>query len=362
MDRSLQVFLVGAQPPPVLGMSEINAALRERLERMGRTPRVIDLAAPSLGRAGWVRLARTMRVANGLQQFLRARTLPGDTFYMSVSGGLGQVYELAFLTLARMRRLQCFLHHHSYAYLERPSFVSRWLVAIAGSRTLHIALSPGMAALLSRVYPVASNVVSLSNAALLLGVSQGLVTPRDSLSTIGYLGNITAEKGVFDFLEIAAATERAGHASRAIIAGPCQDRETEQRVRSQVGQLRAARYVGPTYGDAKVAFFREIDVLLFPTRYVNEAEPLTIHEALMHGVPVIAFGRGAIPEILTRDCGLVVARQDDFVAAALTQLDTWRQAPEALQRASLAARDRFERLNHQAIAGLDRLLQRMTGG
>ncbi|MGK2925646.1 MAG: hypothetical protein ACSLE2_08485 [Lysobacterales bacterium] len=41
---------------------------------------------------------------------------------MSVSGGLRQVYELAFLLLARMRGMRLFLHDHSLEYLDRPGF------------------------------------------------------------------------------------------------------------------------------------------------------------------------------------------------------------------------------------------------
>ncbi len=40
-----------------------------------------------------------------------------------------------------------------------------------------------------------------------------------------------------------------------------------------------ASYLGPIYGDAKTAFYGNLDVLLFPSNYVNEAEPLVIHEA-----------------------------------------------------------------------------------
>ena len=37
-----------------------------------------------------------------------------------------------------------------------------------------------------------------------------------------------------------------------------------------------------------------IDLLIFPTRYTNETEGIINHEAMSRGVPVIAYGRGAI--------------------------------------------------------------------
>jgi glycosyltransferase involved in cell wall biosynthesis len=99
--------------------------------------------------------------------------------------------------------------------------------------------------------------------------------------------------------------------------------------------------VGPKYGQNKAAFFREIDVLLFPSGYVDEAEPLTILEAMMHGVPVVAYGRGAIGEIVFPGCGLVIDPAQDFVERAVAQLQVWKESPQALQQASNAARDRF---------------------
>jgi glycosyltransferase involved in cell wall biosynthesis len=48
---------------------------------------------------------------------------------------------------------------------------------------------------------------------------------------------------------------------------------------------------------------------LFPTKYVNEADPLVIHEALRNGVYVIACERGAIAETLGHGAGLAVPHE-----------------------------------------------------
>ena len=61
----------------------------------------------------------------------------------------------------------------------------------------------------------------------------------------------------------------------------------------------------------------------------------------MHGVPVIAYGRGAIGEIVSSVCGLVIDPSQDFVSHAVAQLQVWRESPQALQHASEGARDRF---------------------
>ena len=338
--RAHTVFMVGAFPPPVHGMAAVNEAVRAQLERIGIPLVGINIAAPSLDRSLTARLARLPNALRGMFRFgIRARR--GETLYMSVSGGFGQLYELLFLLLARLHGLRIFLHHHSYAYLDKRKALTRVLVSVAGSGATHIALSTGMAARLQHTYPQAKRVVAISNAALLLEETGSSALTHQGLSKIGFFGSIAAEKGVFEFLAVAEKLEAIGNPVQAILAGPFPNSEIERLVRERLTRLRSVDYVGPKYGLDKAAFFREIDVLLFPTMYVNEAEPLTIHEAMMHGVPVIAYGRGAIGEIVSSVCGLVIDPAQDFVSHAVAQLQVWRESPQVLQQASKAARDRF---------------------
>jgi glycosyltransferase involved in cell wall biosynthesis len=331
--------MVGAFPPPIHGMSVVNGAVYEQLERMGIPLVEIDIAAPSLDRSLSTRLARLPNAFRGMLRFgIRARR--GETLYMSVSGGFGQLYEVLFLLLARLHGMRIFLHHHSYAYLDQRKALSGVLVSVAGSDATHLTQSDGLTAKLRRTYHEAKRVVAISNAVLLLE-EIGSVAPHQTLTKIGYLGNISAEKGVFEFLDVAEKLEAIDQQIRAVLAGPFQDSKIERLVRERLTRLRSVDYAGPMFGPDKVAFFRDIDVLLFPTRYVNEAEPLTIHEAMMHGVPVIAYGRGAIGEIVSSVCGLVIDPSQDFVSHAVAQLQVWRESPQALRHASKAARDRF---------------------
>jgi glycosyltransferase involved in cell wall biosynthesis len=206
-----------------------------------------------------------------------------------------------------------------------------------------------MASQLQRAYPTCLHTVVISNAAFLDPPNSKSATSRgrDVIGVIGFFGNISEAKGVFDFLRVAGWLESAGWNVTAKLAGPFEDREIERRVREQMRSLRSVEYVGPKYGAEKHAFFEHIDVLLFPTRYRNEAEPVTIYEAMAHGVPVIAYGRGAIGEVLDDECGHVVGASDDFVAAAVQRLRTWSDSAADFQKASHRARARFERIHQQ---------------
>lgn len=338
--RTYPVFMVGAFPPPVHGMAAVNEAVRKQLELIGIPIEGINIAAPSLDRSITARVARFPNALRGMLQFA-FRTHRDEALYMSVSGGYGQLYELLFLLLARLRGLRIFLHHHSFAYLDQPKTLTTLLVSIAGSGATHITLSDGMATKLQSTYHQAKRIVAISNSVLLFEEIGYSVAPHQRLTKIGFLGNIAAEKGVFEFLAVAEKLEAIGIRVQALLAGRFQDSEIEQRIRERLTRLRSVEYVGPKYGQDKAAFFHGIDVLLFPTRYVNEADPLTIHEAMMRGVPVIAYGRGAIGEIVSSACGLVIDPGQDFVNLAVGRLQDWSKSPEDLQQSSKAARERF---------------------
>ena len=155
------------------------------------------------------------------------------------------------------------------------------------------------------------------------------------------MSNLSREKGVFEFLDLAALTESSGLSVKGVLAGPFQDATTQQQVMARLARLEDVEYAGPKYGADKDDFFKEIDVFVFPTLYRNEAEPIVIHEALSRGIPVIAFGRGCIPEVISAASGLVIDPRVSFAPAAGAKIKEWRDYPESYRPASRAARARF---------------------
>lgn len=330
----MNVVMVGPFPPPTHGMSVINCAMYHVLQTSCGSVERIDTSGPNLARSVFARLRRLPRIILSAARLGRSQA---PTLYMSVSGGFGQVYEVVFLLLARMKGMRVFLHHHCFAYLDRPNFVTQTLLRLAEGRAVHITLSDGMAARLGSLGVCRSRIVSLSNAAFLASPSEVPIVIRDSLRTIGFLGNISEEKGIFEFIALAEAMNILAPNLRFVLAGPFQDFTVEADVRNRLAKSPIVEYVGPKYGASKSRFFTEIDALVFPTKYANEAEPVTIHEAMMHAVPVIAIGRGAIPEMMRNGGGLVIPVASDFLDAALQQLCEWDRSNSAYLDASSAA-------------------------
>jgi len=285
-------------------------------------------------------------VLRGLFRMALMRDLRGSIFYISVSGGLGQFYEMLFVLLARLKGMRLYLHHHSFAYLNKPTFYTKVLTKIAGASAVHITLSPVMAAKLQATYNLV-HVWPISNTVFLMNNEIYPNQIRTRLIRPGFISNISTEKGVFEFLDLVSTVEKENIPIKGKLAGPFQDFHVEKLVRSRLAQLKHIEYVGPKYGSDKDIFFADIDVLIFPTRYKNEAEPIVIHEAMRSGVPVIAYGRGCIPEIVKKDCGEVVDPHEPFVPAAMDKIKKWTDDPASFAAASKAAMDMFADTFHQ---------------
>jgi glycosyltransferase involved in cell wall biosynthesis len=355
-----QIVMVGPFPPPVHGLATTNAAVRDHLEALGAEIRTINTAASSLNRS-W--LARFGRLPSALRGWVRLATMRGlhrATIYLSVSGGLGQVYEAAFIALARLRGMRVFVRHASFAYIDEPTRLARILIALTGPSAVHVTQSQGMADRLQTIYGMPL-VVPISNAVL---YAQGEITSvcvRRELRVVGFFSNLSAEKGVFDFLDLMAAIEAEKLPLQAKLAGLYQDAQTERTVHARLKNLHGARYLGPVYGADKEEFLSGIDVLVFPTRYKNETEAKVNHEAMSHGIPVIAYGRGCIPEIVGPDCGMVIDPTEPFVPAALAQIKIWLDDPAAFEAASRGAAQRFAETSAQNERRWRTLLNDLTG-
>lgn len=349
-----KVCLVGVFPPPVVGLSMVNELMAQRLRDRGATAAIIDLSSGSTSRSIRTVVSRAGRGIWGLMRLGMWLIKGGRSVYMSASGGSGQLYEIGFAVLGRLFGARVFVHHHSYAYLTERRLITHFFLKAAGKRAVHVALCADMASQLRRLYQV-NHVVVVSNAAL-VAQPRNALTERRELRTIGFLSNISWDKGIEDFISVAKHWCSADSGHKALVAGPVADKATKEWLAKQVDSVEGLQYLGARYGTEKQGFFRDIDVLLFPTKYINEAEPLTIYEAMANGVPVIAYGRGCIGTMLGRLNGATVDPEIKFCAAAIQQLDRWVLRRSDFEMASAGVLSRYESTFTEGECALEKLL------
>src|SRR5262249_42622901 len=85
--------------------------------------------------------------------------------YLALSGGRGQAIDLLYVLSGKLLRRRVYVHHHSFTYIDAPTWLSRCFFAIARSET-HIVLSPNMGRRLARTYRLKADAIRVvSNAA-----------------------------------------------------------------------------------------------------------------------------------------------------------------------------------------------------
>ncbi len=105
--------------------------------------------------------------------------------------------------------------------------------------------------------------------------------PRDP-PVIGAMGRFVAKKGFDVFLEALARLKRQGRPFRAILAGAG---ELEAPLKSQAARLGLDEVAFPGWVHDKDAFFREIDLFVFPSSH--DVCPVVLLEAFLRAKPVV---------------------------------------------------------------------------
>jgi glycosyltransferase involved in cell wall biosynthesis len=345
----------GPLPPPVHGFSTVCAMMLDLLR--ARMPVEVFDRAPSPRPKPIGLLQQMIRSLSYLATCIGKRN---TALYLALSGGRGQIIDLVYVLISKLFRRPIYIHHHSYAYINSPSRLSRCFFALVRQES-HIVLSPNMAVSLNRVYGLdTARVRVVSNAAFYRWDDACQVQANEGAPLrLGFLSNITFEKGIVEFFDVLAALNRRGIDYRAHVAGPVAP-VARQRFDALLESNAHVHYAGPVYGEDKERFYRQLDIFLFPTRYANEAEPLVIYEAMQRGVHVIACDRGSIAEMLGDGAGLVLPR-DAPVEAAATHIENLSNDRSVLFFAKCASMRQAQRILSSSKTSLENLVACMQG-
>jgi len=351
-DTYRPLFMIAAFPPPVHGAAVITAMMAEAVAARSKVV-VLNIGPDGLQRGLRYHLTRIFRVVAALVR-VAAGGFGGNrgAIYLTTAGGLGNLYNIALALEARLLARSLYIHHHSFAYLDRWDWKMSLLARVAGSHACHLMLCPTMEQRLRSNYRMVAHTRVLSNAAFYRPPAE--LTARrvnGARLRVGFLSNLHRDKGLD--LVFATAAAAGDTIERLVLAGAPIDRDAEAMIAAAAATLGTRLdYRGVVYGEAKARFFAEIDVFLFPSRYANESEPIVVYEALSAGVPVIAYSRGCISCQLPTGGGLVVMPDDDFVAAACAQIKGWSQDANEWGRASHRALEGMRSAHEQSRMAL----------
>jgi glycosyltransferase involved in cell wall biosynthesis len=333
------ILVVGPEPPPTTGRAVVTAAQVAAWRAGGTSVALASVALGGRGAAGQVR--KLSRYLAALGRVVRSGRDTGVA--LVASDGPWLVADVVVALAARRRRLA--IHHHNWGPLAQRSALMAVLVKAAGRAARHVVLGPAMAAALRDRYGAGLDVVVVSNAAV---VPPAPATPSaGGRLVLGMLGNLTAAKGLLRALAVLDAARAEDLDVALVLAGPVHG-DDERAAVAAAQRLHGDRVeaLGPVDADGRAAFLARCDLLLFPSDYRNEAQPMAVLEALAAGVPVVAVERGCLADDLA-GLGWTVPEVDGFPALAADAVARLADPAERARWSALAA-DRHEDLGAAA--------------
>lgn len=300
----MRITLISQLPPPRHGSTIMTENLFDSLVSQGHDVQIVErrfsqtveavgtFSLRKLASAAWmpVRLLKTLifKRPDAVVFFITNRT-----FSFLVDALLTGV-----LKATRTPRI-LYVHTSGWRHLYQRNAVMGALARFVfrGSRSV-VTLGPRLGEDLHDVagpVPVTyiANTTSDPSAPRPAGVSNKTLRVR-------YISNLIPAKGVLDFVEMAESLIHEGLQIDFEIFGATADLAFQETVAARVAKVGSTRLLlGGHVPDAQCMsrLLQKTDILVFPSTYEFEAQPLTIVEAVAHGVVVAAYDVGGVADV-----------------------------------------------------------------
>ncbi len=235
-----------------------------------------------------------------------------NSSYFVLSGGWGLFFDLLIIIYLNLLNKKIYIHHHSFSYLNNYSFLIYILSLIGKKNITHIVLCNLMKKKLKEYYFI-KKIIVLSNV-FLIKKKNSLKYLKKKIK-IGFISNIDFDKGIKEYFKIFNNINNMNF--EGLIAGPFLNSSVERFVLKEIKKHKNIKYLGSIYDKKKSKFYRDIDVLLFPSYYKNEAEPLVIYEAQSYNIIVISNSLGCTPAMIENDKdGFLISNKNQYIKKA----------------------------------------------
>lgn len=350
-----RIWVIGPRPAAPNGQSLYTQKMAARLERLGKV-RWLPIGA------SW-RSKVMAALINPVTLLLRCRG--DDCLYLTPPGNRGLWLFLPTVLAVRVLGRHALIHHHSFRALNlaRAPLSTRLLVSLGGRRQKHVLLCERMRSLFLERFSAhcpGLEALTLSNAHLFPELStQPSPAP---VGVIGCMSVLTREKGIDHLLAVFERVLNARPDARLILAGPVADPTLMSEIEAAIARHPGAlSYRGPVSGASKAEFFRDISIFAFPTRLVDEADPLVLLEAYGAGRDVISTVTGCIEERLRPDARRLTLNLAEDAVSLLEGLKDVDEAPAAVSALCLAhAQDLKRTADRQAAVVYEALSARAS--
>lgn len=187
----------------------------------------------------------------------------------------------------------------------------QWYIRVSlESAAVVVALGRTWQQRLQVIAPKARIVVVPNSVRLARPVAQ----PRDGEPVqVLFLGRVEEAKGSFDLLEAWQVAFADRNEAVLTLAGDG-DLERARRQITELGLGGSVELLGWVPPEDVPGLLERAHVLALPSH--NEGQPMSVLEAMAHGLCVVASDTGGIPDLIDDDCGVLVPVQDRAALAA----------------------------------------------
>jgi glycosyltransferase involved in cell wall biosynthesis len=326
--REPQILAIGMLPPPIGGQAVMFEAAIAELSRSASVD-VVDIQAQrNIGETGKLHFAKVAWFLNLIvRELLPRRRRKYDILYYCPAGPnrLALVKDMVILGLVRRRVRKTVYHFHATGIgaliANQPSAIKRLANRVLFEPDLAIRCvdtTPNDAA----HYNARRSRIIANGIPDPIGTYRGRAKPLDGPLQLVFIGAMVEKKGIFDLVEVAHVLQAQGCDFVMHFVGeglPAVLNHFDEMVEERGLSDRIRRH-GVLTGSAKYDLLFESDVLLFPSFWSSETQPLAVIEAQAMELPAVAYDIGGIRTIIRDEVsGYVVPVRDTHAFAAAIQ-------------------------------------------
>lgn len=146
---------------------------------------------------------------------------------------------------------------------------------------------------------------------------------RDSLQIL-YLSNLIEDKGYHLLIQAAMnLLLNKGYNFNVVLAGDIYNQAQFDKIMEQVkdkGLSDKIQFYGVVTGEKKKNLLLNSDIMILPTNYKIEGQPLSIVEGMAAGLPIISTNRGSIPDLVKENGILLDFADIESIETAIENL------------------------------------------
>ncbi|WP_182046059.1 glycosyltransferase family 4 protein [Curtobacterium sp. ME26] len=317
-DAHGDVIVISQLPPPVHGSTVMTRTFMDVLVGSGRRPVLVDRrfsrSVDEIGSKSIKKVFSGISLLFRLGTTLRHHRDAAVVFFTTNRPPSFWVDVVMSVELRMLRRPYiAYVHTSGYRALAERGALHRGGVALLlGGATSLVVLGKSM---LRDVQQFNEAPSVIPNA---VGGPERRATAVGGSSTIAFLSNLIPGKGAEDFMRIANRCLTNAPDARAIVIGRASSDGYAEGLRAILDPEVRDRvdFIGAIFDEARDGLLATASVLVFPSTYRYEAQPLTVLEAMRVGVPVVAYDVGGLRDVIDDDVNGFLVRSGDWEAAS----------------------------------------------